>query len=103
MPISELDARMSVPEMKKWQAYYMVEPFGDRTQHIMLAQLTALLFNINRDPKKGKALQHHDFDLFESRFIKEVREHKEGRAWVTAFKASAEAHNQRIRKENASR
>lgn len=47
-------AQMTAREFTEWQEYCVVEPFlADRTE-LMLAQLTSLMANVNRDSKKRR-------------------------------------------------
>lgn len=41
-------SEMSASEFQGWQAYWQVRPFGDRINHMMLAQLSAITVNANR-------------------------------------------------------
>ncbi|WP_288016449.1 hypothetical protein [Microcystis phage Mae-JY04] len=44
---------MPLPEFRQWQAYAAVNPIGPKRDDWRIAQLAALLFNINR----GKSAQ----------------------------------------------
>lgn len=99
MTVGDLDRKMSRKEYMLWKHYAQIEPFGDRTQHIMMAQFCALLFNVNRNPKKGKPAKHHDFDLFEDAWTREKRKEIEGQSFRKMFTASVEAFNARFEKK----
>lgn len=45
---------MSAREFAEWQAYSLIEPFGERRADQRAWLQVALHSNINRDPKKGK-------------------------------------------------
>lgn len=45
---------MSSREFVEWMAYYRLEPFGPDVDHAMIAQETAILATVNRDPKKHR-------------------------------------------------
>ena len=79
MTVAELDRRMTAREYAKWRLFATIEPFGDRTHHLMMAQLTALLFNVNRGKKSDPVMGLYDFDLFEGRADKENRKEAEER------------------------
>jgi len=51
MPVSELLARTSAPELGWWKAYDAIQPCGDDRAALRSAQIACLLYNINR--KKG--------------------------------------------------
>lgn len=44
-------------------AYFALEPFGDDLFDHQMAQLQALIANINRDPKKGRTYKPKEFAL----------------------------------------
>lgn len=46
--VAELLDRVSSEELAEWQAYYKLEPFGPMVSHVMVAQLTQLMANVNR-------------------------------------------------------
>ena len=50
--VSELDHSLSSSELTEWMAYYRLEPFGAWRDNWHMAQLTALLRNVNLG--KGK-------------------------------------------------
>jgi hypothetical protein len=45
----------------EWQAWFSEHPFGDDLRDFMLAQLTAVLVNINSTKKSGSASQPKDW------------------------------------------
>ena len=45
---------MSSREFTEWLAYYRLEPFGPEADDARLAQLLALIANVNRDPKRRR-------------------------------------------------
>ena len=63
---------MSSSEFSEWQAYYELEPFGAWRDNWHFAQLTALLFNINRG--SGKALSPADFMYVDAETAQEKRD-----------------------------
>lgn len=46
--VDELLSRLTVPQFAEWMAYYQIEPFGQDHTDYLIAQLTALTRNINR-------------------------------------------------------
>jgi hypothetical protein len=61
--VEELLSRISSRELTEWMAYDTLEPFGHAIDHRMMAQVVAAIYNVNRDPKKGKLLDADDFML----------------------------------------
>ncbi len=47
--------------LRAWQAYAEVEPFGEERADLRIAQLTALIANVHRDPKRTTAYKAKDF------------------------------------------
>ena len=45
---------MSSREFTEWLAYARLEPFGSEADDHRMAQLLALIANVNRDPKRRK-------------------------------------------------
>lgn len=45
---------MSSREFTEWLAYSRLEPFGPEADDQRIAQLMALIANVNRDPKRRK-------------------------------------------------
>jgi len=45
---------VSSREFTEWLAYYRLEPFGADADDRRMAQLMALIANVNRDPKRRK-------------------------------------------------
>ena len=45
---------MSSREFTEWLAYARLEPFGPEADDQRMAQLMALIANVNRDPKRRK-------------------------------------------------
>jgi hypothetical protein len=48
MTVAELLDRMSSRELAEWMAYERIEPSGQERIELMIAQLTALFFNVHR-------------------------------------------------------
>lgn len=61
--MEELLSRISSHELTEWMAYDTIEPFGHAIDQRMAAQIVAAIYNVNRDPKKGKLLDAEDFML----------------------------------------
>lgn len=61
--MEELLSRISSHELTEWMAYDTIEPFGHAIDQRMAAQIVAAIYNVNRDPKKGKLLDADDFML----------------------------------------
>ena len=96
MTVAELDRRMTAKEFAKWRFYAGIEPFGARTHHLMTAQLTALLFNVNRGSKSDKVMSLYDFDLYEDERDRSAREGVEEKQAQKDVLASFEAWNARF-------
>lgn len=60
-PVGELLASMSAAELLYWAAYHRIEPIGEWRADFRAGQQMALLFNLNRDPKKSTAKLPEDF------------------------------------------
>jgi len=97
MTVNTLEQTMSPREFAGWRHYYLTEPFGSRTHHQMIAQLTALMFNVNRG-KDTEPLTLHNFDLFEAKPEQEARHKAEEKAWRNKFLSSVETHNASMKK-----
>jgi len=48
MPVAELVERMPADEFSEWQAYWQLEPWGAWRDNWHAAQLSTLIYNINR-------------------------------------------------------
>lgn len=59
--VAELEARLGAHELGEWIAYSRLEPFGQWRADRPVAILSALMANINRDPKKSKSYEPDDF------------------------------------------
>lgn len=57
--MAELESQLSSSEFSEWIAFYSFEPFGAWRDNWHAAQLTALVYNVNRG--KGNALSAGDF------------------------------------------
>ena len=57
--VNELETSLSSSEFAEWMAYYTIEPFGQWRDNLHAAQITAMLYNINRG--NGSALGVDDF------------------------------------------
>jgi hypothetical protein len=65
-PVGEMLDSMSYVELVKWGRYAAQEPFGEWRGDVRIAQLCALIANVNRDPKKrGEPYSVNDFMPFE--------------------------------------
>jgi hypothetical protein len=51
MSLRECQDRIDSREFSQWQAYWHFNPFGEEPR--MLAQISAILVNANRDPKSS--------------------------------------------------
>lgn len=56
MPVGELLTRMDVRELRTWEAFERLEPFGERVLQMMVAQLTATVASL----ASGKAVKIDD-------------------------------------------
>jgi hypothetical protein len=63
MTVGELLGRISSRELSEWMAYYMLEPFGAERDNLHAGLVAAMVHNVNRDPKRGKAADPKDFML----------------------------------------
>ena len=61
--VADCQRWISSKEFTEWMAYFELEPFGDDLFDYQMAQLQALLANINRDPKKGRSYKPQEFAL----------------------------------------
>lgn len=52
---------MAYIEFVEWVAFMEIEPLPEQRADLRNAQAMALLANVNRDPKKGKASEAADF------------------------------------------
>ena len=52
MTVGRLMREMTIREFAHWQVFYREDPFGDDRADIRSAQVSAILANANRDPKK---------------------------------------------------
>lgn len=50
--VGQLLAEVSSPELTEWMAYYRIEPFGEMVADQRHGIATAVLANVNRDPKR---------------------------------------------------
>jgi len=53
--------------LRAWRELQRIRREQMRVQELPVAQLAALLANVNRDPKKGKPFAINDFALFGER------------------------------------
>jgi hypothetical protein len=63
MTVGELLGRISSRELTEWMAYYMLEPFGAERDNLHAGLVAAMVHNVDRDPKRGKAADPADFML----------------------------------------
>ena len=56
MTVAELRRRMGSGEFRQWQAYSLIEPFGELRADARTWALIAHASNLMRDPQKGKAI-----------------------------------------------
>ena len=68
-------------------AYFELEPFGDDLFDHQMAQLQALLANINRDPKRGRKYKPMEFALRNKRLDDDQEELTPGQIYKR-FKAN---------------
>jgi len=53
MTVAQLENEMPSSELSEWAEYIQIEPFESQLNAFYFAQLTQLLANINRDPKRA--------------------------------------------------
>ena len=61
--VADCQRWISSKEFTDWLAYFELEPFGDDLLDHQMAQMQALIANINRDPKKGRSYKPEEFAL----------------------------------------
>ena len=61
--VADCQRWISSKEFTEWMAYFVLEPFGDDLFDQQMAQLQALIANVNRDPKKGRSYKPKEFAL----------------------------------------
>ena len=61
MTVRELLARMDSYEFSEWMVFSEMEPFGSSLENYRAGIVAAAIYNVNRDPKKGKVIQPEDF------------------------------------------
>lgn len=88
-------ANMSAREWHEWQQYMQIEPVLAERVELMLAQLTALEANVNRDPKKrGEPYRPVEF-MLDTRTERErqieVAKRVEAKAWFDRMTMEAKA------------
>lgn len=52
---------MSLPQLKRWHEYALLEPFGEEIEDLRFASLMALTANLNRAKKSDKVWSPADF------------------------------------------
>ena len=60
IPVSELLNRISSHELSEWQAYSILEPFGEGTAFLRTGIIASTIANVNRG-KNSKMLGPEDF------------------------------------------
>lgn len=43
---------MPVAELMEWQSFFMLEPFGSHYDDLRMGNITAAIYNVNRDRKR---------------------------------------------------
>jgi len=59
--VAELEADISEAELGEWMAYCRLYPFGEEFAFWDGAQVSAMVANVNRDPKKSKPASPLDY------------------------------------------
>jgi hypothetical protein len=54
-------AEMTAPELREWQEYYDLEPFGEERADLRMGILASLIANVNRSSKSSKTYTAKDF------------------------------------------
>jgi hypothetical protein len=67
-------AGLTSRQLKEWEMYYSVEPFGEIQQYYQTAQICCILANVNRDSKKQP--QPFKVEDFMPKFEKETKKDK---------------------------
>lgn len=84
MTVGELLSRMDVRELRAWEAFERIEPFGDRVLQMMVAQLTATVASL----ASGKAVK---IDDLMPKFVAERDEAQDWRAMKQKLMALTQA------------
>lgn len=72
MTVAELGRRMSAAEMKRWEAYSLVEPFGYELENIIQAQLCCAI--VAPHSKETQKLSNWMFDFCTVKYEKSGKE-----------------------------
>lgn len=92
--MAELLTRISARELREWQAYWQIEPFGTWRDDLHAARIEAAIYNVNRDPEKQPdPFGPPEFMLKTRRRTQPARKSAEDiydafRAWAAAHKQS---------------
>ncbi len=92
--VPEMANAMPGLTLRAWQAYAEVEPFGEERADLRIAQLTALMANAHRDPKRTTAFKAKDF-MFDFAGARARRKRTPAQVWselksrVLMFKEAA--------------
>jgi hypothetical protein len=80
---------VSSREFTEWLTYYRLEPFGAETDDHRMAQLMALIANVNRDPKRRKTPWTPDDFLPSADPVRRPRSRRPGRESTPRWRRSA--------------
>ncbi len=81
---------MNTREFVEWQAFELLEPFGDAAANWRAAMIAQLTANIARDPKKRRAFTLREWLPQTALTIKEARDDLSSRL-LSAFRARPKA------------
>lgn len=93
MTVAELGSRMSHREFREWVEFYRIDPFGPERADFMLAQLCALIANVNRPRRSSRRFRIADFM---PRFHESQRPRQSLGEMVGKLRAIATTHNARL-------
>ena len=93
MTVKEAQRRINSDEFGWWMAYDRIEPFGEERADLRIAQLCALIANINRS-KKCKIYKVKDFMFdFEGKADTVADRRQPPEEMISIFTSFAAAHN----------
>jgi hypothetical protein len=70
--IGEIEATMGSAELSDWMDYYQIEPFGAWRDNFHSAQISALIYNVNRG--KQKPVKTADFMFVDAETAQDTKD-----------------------------
>ena len=71
MTVGELQAKMSATELKEWQVFYAMEPFGHIRDDLNAGLITNTMMNIHRGEKQSAYKLEDTMLRFEKKQVKQ--------------------------------